>query len=74
MRQTLKQLGIDRLSTAERLELISQIWDSLPEADVDVPLLDWHRSELERRRSSAKDDPGAGVPWEVVRARLADRS
>ena len=74
MSQSLQQLGIDRLSIAERLELIGQIWDSLPEAEEDLPLPDWHRSELEHRRAAAEADPGAGIPWEVVKARLADRS
>src|SRR3954451_24384682 len=74
MSQTLQQLGIDRLSIAERLELIGQIWDSLPEAEEGLPPPDWHRDELERRRAAAEADPGAGIPWEVVRARLADRS
>ena len=74
MSQTLQQLGIDRLNTAERLELISQIWDSLPEAGGEFPMPDWHRPELERRLAAANADPGAAVPWEVVKERLADRS
>ena len=74
MSQTLQQLGIDRLSIAERLELIGQIWDTLPEAEEGPLLPDWHRRELERRRAAAEADPGAGIPWEVVKARLADRS
>jgi putative addiction module component (TIGR02574 family) len=74
MSQILQQLGIDRLDVAERLELIGQIWDSLPEAEADLPLPDWHRRELERRRAAAEADPGAGIPWEVVKAHLADRS
>ena len=31
MSSLLTSLGIDRLSTADRLRLISEIWDSLPE-------------------------------------------
>jgi putative addiction module component (TIGR02574 family) len=31
MSSLLTSLGIDRLSPAERLRLISEIWDSLPE-------------------------------------------
>ena len=74
MSQTLRQLGIDRLSVAERLELIGEIWDSITEAGQDPPLPDWHRRELERRLAAAEADPEAGIPWEVVRARLADQS
>ena len=41
MSVTLKTLGIDRLSVRDRLELIEQIWDSLPEqvAPEEVPAL-----------------------------------
>jgi len=73
MNPTLQRLGIDRLDIAERLELIGQIWDSLADED-DLPLPGWHLRELERRRAAAEVDPGAGIPWDVVKARLADRS
>jgi putative addiction module component (TIGR02574 family) len=73
MNPTLQRLGIDRLDIAERLELIGQIWDSLADED-DLPLPEWHLRELERRRAAAEVDPGAGIPWDVVKARLADRS
>jgi len=73
MGQTLKQLGIDRLSTAERIELIGEIWDSLAEGGEELPLPEWHRFEVERRRAAAEADPKAGIPWEVVQARLANR-
>jgi len=76
MSQSLQQFGIDRMSVVDRLELIGQIWDSITEDDTgeNLPLLDWHRSELERRRMAAEADPAAGVPWEVVKARIANRS
>ena len=59
-------LGIDRLSVNERLELIDLIWDSLPgsAASSDVPA--WHLAELDRRRSEARDNPGAGKPWREI--------
>lgn len=73
MNPTLQRLGIDRLDIDERLELIGQIWDSLaPEDEPALP--DWHLRELERRRAAAEADPDAGIPWDVVKARLSDRS
>lgn len=73
MNETLQQLGIDRLSVAERLELIGAIWDSLPDAVEESDIPDWHRRELERRLAAAEANPAAGIPWEVVKARLAER-
>ena len=73
MNMTLEALGIDRLSVEDRLALIGQIWDSI-DASGETPLPEWHRRELERRRAAAEAQPEAGIPWEVVKARLADRS
>jgi putative addiction module component (TIGR02574 family) len=65
---TLQQFGIDRLTAAERLELIGLLWDSLEEPAFPIP--EWHIRELERRRAAAEANPTAGTPWEVVLARL----
>ncbi len=62
----LTELGIGKLSVRERLELIDQIWDSLPASlsPDDVP--EWHLVELARRRSEAEAKPGEGRPWREV--------
>lgn len=67
---TLEQLGIDRLSPQQRLELIGLLWDSLPSDAPFVPPA-WHLRELERRVAAADADPGAAEPWEEVLARLS---
>ncbi len=74
MSPTIQRLGIDQLSIAERLELIGLIWDSLTEDDASNDIQDWHRRELELRRASADAELDSGIPWEVVKARLADQS
>lgn len=74
MAVTLEQFGIDRLPVEDRLELLGLIWDSVANDRVPTPIPEWHREELARRIAAADADPGAGIPWEVVRARLlADR-
>ena len=66
MSVNIEALGIDQLSVGDRLELIEQIWDSLPEeiAPQDVP--EWHQAELVRRRAAAESQPGLGRPWRDV--------
>lgn len=73
MARTIEEFGIDRLTVAERLELIGQIWDSIDEAD-DAPIPVWHVELLERRLAAAEADPSAGVPFEAAMARLKERS
>ena len=70
MALTLEQFGIDRLSFAQRLELIGLLWDSL-RAKVTFAPPDSHVRELERRIAAADAEPGAAEPWEKVRARLS---
>lgn len=63
-------LGIDRLSVRDRLDLIEQIWDSLPEQVEPQDIPDWHAAELATRRIRASESPGAGKPWREVLKRL----
>ena len=63
-------LGIDRLSVRDRLDLIEQIWDSLPEQVEPQDIPDWHVAELATRRRQASDSPGVGKPWREVLDRL----
>lgn len=73
MSLTLEQLGIGEMSVPERMELIGMIWDSITDAEVDVPLPEWHRRELERRLAASDANPDDVVPWEEVQARLRNK-
>jgi putative addiction module component (TIGR02574 family) len=53
-------LGIDRLSVRDRIDLIEQIWDSLPEQVEPQDIPDWHVAELASRRGRAAESPGVG--------------
>lgn len=66
MSATVESLGIDRMSVSERLELIEQIWNSLPETvdPIDVPA--WQLAELAKRRDDAAANPGVGRHWREV--------
>jgi hypothetical protein len=39
-------LSIDQSTDPQRLELIEQVWDSIPESNEDLPILNWQRLEL----------------------------
>ena len=70
MSVNIETLGIDRLSIRDRLELIEQIWDSLPEQVGPDELPPWHLAELAKRRADGDAAPGTGKPWREVLARL----
>jgi putative addiction module component (TIGR02574 family) len=70
---TFTELGIDRLSVRERLDLIEQIWDSLPEAVGHDEVPDWHKDVLAKRLAEAEANPGGGVPWREALAAIRSR-
>lgn len=70
----IEALGIDKLSVSERLELIEQIWASLPEQVGSAEVPEWHLAELARRRVNAEARPGEGKPWREIMARLEGRA
>ena len=62
-----------KLSAAERLELIEELWDSIAEDDEALALTDAQREDLERRLAEADADPTGGSPWEEARERIRHR-
>ena len=74
MTQSSSDLDIKQLSVAERLDLISVLWDSIPNSLEELPIPEWHREELERRLADANSNPKAGIPWDEVRQRLRKKS
>ena len=60
---SIESLGIDRLTVGQRLELIEQIWDSLPQQVNPDEVPDWHLAEIAKRRAEADANPGVGTPW-----------
>jgi putative addiction module component (TIGR02574 family) len=69
----MKDLGIDRLSVADRLALVQEIWDSIA-ADIEqVPLTESQKAEIDRRLAAHRANPQAAIPWEQVEAEALAR-
>jgi len=61
------------LTVEQRLDLIGELWDSIPDSLDELPIPEWHREELERRLAAADADPDAAIPWEEVKKRLREK-
>ncbi len=70
MPSTLSRLGLTDLSVLDRLDLIEELWDSIPDSLEGVPVPDWHREIVQRGVEFADANPEALIPWEEVRAHL----
>ena len=62
---------INRMSPAERLSLIGDLWDSLE--DVDVPLPAAQQAELERRLENFDAEAARAITWGQFKAKLNAR-
>lgn len=70
---TLHDLGLDRLSIEERLQVAEAIWDSVVREVEAAPLPEWQRAELERRLAGSDANPEAVRPWAEVEAEARSR-
>jgi putative addiction module component (TIGR02574 family) len=68
----LTQEEIIRLSPPERLALISALWDSLSDAEINPTPA--QAAELKRRLESFEHDRLGAVSWEQLKAELASRA
>jgi len=57
-----------QLGRAERLQLVEDLWDSIVQEDADLPVSDWKRDELRRRKERYLKHPASGCAWEEVKA------
>ncbi len=74
MAATLTSLGIDRLSFAERLTLLDDLWDNIAGEPEMVPVTDMQKEDLQRRLDAIAADPTRGSTWEEVKTRLVGGS
>ena len=59
-----------QLSPADKLALVSELWDDLAAHPEDVPVAPELIAELDRRMEVYRNDPTQATTWEAVKARL----
>ena len=61
------------LTAAEKLQLVEDLWDDLTASPDAVPVHDWQKDELARRKDNLMSQPGSAVSWEEVKRRVRSR-
>lgn len=61
------------LTPPEKLQLVEDLWDDLAAVPSDVPIHDWQKEELARRKANLMNKPSSGVSWQDVKARIRNR-
>jgi putative addiction module component (TIGR02574 family) len=63
-----------KLSSAERIQLAEDLWDSVAASPESMPgLTATQLAEIERRLTEHSRNPADAIPWEEVRVRLWSR-
>jgi putative addiction module component (TIGR02574 family) len=61
------------LTVEEKLDLISELWDSIESSTTLPPLTEAQSQELARRRAEELGDPGVMIDWSAVRQDLRQK-
>ena len=70
---SLHDLGIDRLSIEEQIQVAEAIWNSIIHDAEAAPISDWQRAELEHRLADSVANPDAVRPWGDVEVEALTR-
>ncbi len=62
------------LSPPEKLQLVEDLWDDLAAMPSAVPIHDWQKEELARRKANLKKHPASALSWEEIKRRIRSRS
>lgn len=65
MRIALQEL--ETLSVPERVQLVEDLWDSIARSNVQLPIPQWQKDELDRRKQNYLQNPDSGQTWNLVK-------
>ena len=69
----LHSTSIFDLTPSEKLQLVEDLWDDLAATPEAVPVHDWQKEELARRKAKLMQHPASGLTWEEVKQRVRSR-
>lgn len=70
---SLQASSVFDLSPSEKLQLVEDLWDDLGATPEDIPVHDWQKAELARRKANLQANPASGLTWGKVKQRVRSR-
>jgi len=55
---------------SEKLQLVEDLWDDLAATPSEVPVHEWQKRELARRKANFASKPASGASWGEVKERI----
>ncbi len=69
----INDVSIFDLSPPEKLQLVEDLWDDLAALPSAVPVHEWQKNELARRKANLMSNPASGLTWNEVKNRVRSR-
>jgi putative addiction module component (TIGR02574 family) len=66
-------VSVFKLSPPEKLQLVEDLWDDLAASPSDIPIHEWQKKELIRRKTNLMNNPASGLSWNEVKLRVRSR-
>ncbi|MBN1341732.1 MAG: addiction module protein [Phycisphaerae bacterium] len=61
------------LTASEKLQLVEDLWDDLAATPAEIPVHDWQKRELARRKANLMSSAASGLSWDEVKRRVRSR-
>jgi putative addiction module component (TIGR02574 family) len=58
---------LETLSVSERVQVVEDLWDSIARSNANLPLPQWQKDELARRKKRYLQNPGSCETWDQVK-------
>ena len=65
---------VNRLTSAEKLLLVSELWNDLAAHPTEVPVSREQIAELDKRMAAYRKDPSQVTSWEAIQQRILGRN
>lgn len=65
--------SIFNLTPPEKLQLVEDLWDDLASVPSEVPVHDWQKEELARRKANLTRQPDSALCWDDVKRKIRRR-
>ena len=66
-------ISIFDLSPSEKLQLVEDLWDDLAATPSEIPVHEWQKEELDRRKANLMNKPASGILWDKVKQKIRNR-
>jgi len=69
----LDTVSIFDLNPPEKLQLVEDLWDDLAATPSEIPVYEWQKKELARRKANLVNNSASGLSWDDVKRGVRSR-